>query len=535
MKHYELARRSAIAALVFAIVSGSAFAQDWRWKEGRQNIVQIVDGKLDEAIADLDKRLAASPKHGEVLFTLAAAWARSGDVDKGLDFVSRALDAGVPFERFLAGPRDLLAPLISSEGFQHLAKARAAQLLHGPLLGDVTDSSARFWARTRDEVAVEAHVWCTADREDAVTIASPSMRTRADRDYTVVVEVPGLRPDTEYAYRLVVDGVEEKTAHRFRTFPVQGQAAKFDIVFGGGAAYTPSYERVFTTIAKRRPLAFLQLGDNVYIDQPKKPAAQRYCYYRRQSSAPYRALTASTAIFSIWDDHDFGDDDCWGGPDIDKPKWKRPVWKIFQQNWNNPDYAGGDEHPGCYYDTRIGDVHLIFLDCRYYRTKPKGTEPGARSMLGSVQKRWLLETLKSSTGTFKVLASSVPFALGVKPRSKDPWDGYPEEREELFGFIAKERIEGVVLIAADRHRSDLWKIERPGAYDLYEFQSSRLTNIHTHQVMKASIWGFNKDRSFGLLSFDTTKDDPEVTYRVVTIGDEVVRSFTLKRSALAMP
>ncbi len=523
------------ALLLVALVVDSSLAQDWKWKEGRENVVQIVDGKLDAAIADLDRRLASSPERGEALFALAVAWARKGDVDRGLGFLRRALDAGVPLERFLAGPRELLRPLTSCEGFRRLVKPRTAQLLHGPLLGDVSDSSARFWARTRDEVSVEAHVWCPADADGAVTIASPSVRTSAERDHTVVVEVTGLQPDTRYAYRLVVDGVDDEAVHHFHTFPVEGRAARFDLVFGGGAAYTPGHERVFTTIAKRRPLAFLQLGDNVYIDQPKKPAVQRYCYYRRQSSAPYRALTASTAIFSIWDDHDFGKDDCSGGPDIDKPKWKRRVWEVFRQNWNNPDYAGGDELPGCYYDTHVGDVHLVFLDCRYYRTKPKGTEPAARSMLGPAQKRWLLETLKSSTGVFKVIASSVPFASGVKPRSQDPWDGYPAEREEIFSFIARERIEGVVLIAADRHRSDLWRIERPGAYDLYELQSSRLTNIHTHPVMKASIWGFNRDRSFGLLSFDTTRDDPRLTYSVVTIDNEVVRSFTLRRSALEMP
>ena len=146
MTHHGLLRHSTTAALVFVSVSGSAVAQDWKWKEGRRNIVQIVDGKLDEAIADLDKRLEASPQHGEVLFALAAAWARNGDVGKGLDLVRRALDAGVPPERFLAGPRDLLSPLISSDGFQQLAKTLVAQLLHGPLLGDVTDAWANLAA-----------------------------------------------------------------------------------------------------------------------------------------------------------------------------------------------------------------------------------------------------------------------------------------------------------------------------------------------------------------------------------------------------
>ena len=95
-------------------------------------------------------------------------------------------------------------------------------------------------------------------------------------------------------------------------------------------------------------------------------------------------------------------------------------------------------------------------------------------MLGTYQKRWLKNTLKNSEATFKVIASSVPFSEGIKPGSKDPWDGYPEEREEIFSFIEKEKIEGVLLIAADRHRIDFRRTPRPSGYDFFEFVSGYL-------------------------------------------------------------
>ena len=63
-------------------------------------------------------------------------------------------------------------------------------------------------------------------------------------------------------------------------------------------------------------------------------------------------------------------------------------------------------------------------------------------MLGPVQKKWLLETLKNSEGTFKVIASPVPFTAGIKPGSRDPWDGFPKEREEIFSFIETEKNRG---------------------------------------------------------------------------------------------
>ena len=231
----------------------------------------------------------------------------------------------------------------------------------------------------------------------------------------------------------------------------------------------------------------------------------------------------------MWDDHDFTTNDSWGGPEIREPAWKIPVWRIYRENWNNPSYAGGESQPGCWFSFSIADVDFFMLDGRYYRTDPKIEHP---SMLGPIQKEWLFNELKSSQGTFKVLASPVPWAYGAKPGSLDPWQGYKEEREEIFSFLEDNRIEGVILISADRHRSDLWKIERPDGYDFYEFESSRLTNIHHHKVMPESLFGYNEKCSFGQLIFDTTKSDPQVTYEIININNELIYTFELRKSQL---
>ena len=109
-------------------------------------------------------------------------------------------------------------------------------------------------------------------------------------------------------------------------------------------------------------------------------------------------------------------------------------------------------------------------------------------MLGPVQKKWLLNTIHASTGTFKVLISPVPWVFTAKANSKDTWNGFRNERNEIFGFLTENKIDGVVLISADRHRSDLWKIDRDRRYTLYEFNSSRLTNqgIATTKLMSGS-------------------------------------------------
>ena len=499
-----------------------ATAEEQYKKRPALDVALIAQGDYDTAIRNAKEYLEEHPGDLEALYCLALAHAKKGEGLVAMGYMRQAVDGGLPFDRFLAGPRELVAVSTDSS---HVTTG----LIHGPTLGCVTDSSARFWVRLSDGCSAQVAVHAKGSGGETDLLSDICGPGEVDR--TAVVEVQGLAPNTAYEYKLRVNGEELAGSWGFRTFPAAGQAAAFTIGFGGGAGYTPQYERMWHTLAARKLLAFLFLGDNVYIDHPEVPAVQRYCYYRRQSRPEFREFAASTALYAIYDDHDFTVNDGWGGPEIDEPAWKRPVWRLFRANWNNPAYGGGEANPGCWFSFSIADVDFILLDGRYYRSNPKRRRAG--SMLGPVQKAWLFDTLRASKGAFKMLASPVPWDEGVKPGSRDTWDGYAEERESIYAFIESERIEGVVLLSADRHRSDLWKIERPGGYGFYEFESSRLSNIHTHKAIPGVIFSYNAKCSFGQLHFDTTKADPEVTYDIVTIDDETVHSFTLKRSPLA--
>jgi len=524
--------RLSVLACLTLFLSGSANNAAPQYESfTRDRIAQIVDGKCDAAIEHFEDYLDQHPKDLESLYGLAVAFAQKQDVDKAIAYAKQAVDAGLPFGRFLAGPRDLLKPLTDNAEFKKLAEKHAVHLLHGPMLGCVTDSVARFWVRTADEVLVQFFV--SSSENMALPIKSAIAKTSKDRDFTATLDVQDLKPDTTYYYQLLINGKKEPEQWSFRTFAAAAPdqvGGKFQVGFGGGAGYNPQNERMWNTIAAHKLTAFLFLGDNVYIDNPTRPAVQQYCYYRRQSRPEFRDFVASTSIYAIWDDHDFTTNDSGGGPEIDKPEWKIPVWRIFCDNWNNPYYGGGENQPGCWFDFSIGDVDFFMLDGRYYRTNPKTEIP---SMLGPVQKKWLFEKLKSSKATFKVLASPVPWAYGAKPGSLDPWQGYKQERQEIFSFLEQNKIDGVILISADRHRSDVWKIERASGYDLYEFESSKLTNVHTHGLMPGALFGYNEKCSFGLLWFDTTLPDPQVTYQIINIDNEVVHTFELMASQLS--
>ena len=154
-------------------------------------------------------------------------------------------------------------------------------------------------------------------------------------------------------------------------------------------------------------------------------------------------------------------------------------------------------------------------------------------MLGPAQKAWLFDHLKRSRATSKVVASPVAWSFNTKGDSLDTWNGFRDERNEIFDFLAENELDGVVLLSADRHRSDARRIDRPNGYSLYEFESSQLTNTNPHRLVPGAIFGYNEKQSFGLLRFDTTKVDPTVTFEIISIDNETIHSLTLKKSDLS--
>ena len=507
--------------------------RDWQYKRVHQVALRyLLLGRDADAESFLNDYQAKNPDDAETSFLLGLLKIRAGKHAEAATEFKAALEKGLPPQRLIVGPRELLEPVKDAPPLKDAFAAHRNKPVQGPLVGHTTGTTASFWIRTAEASDVRVSVSSADDR--ATTVASGSGKSSAETDYTTVVTVAGLQPATEYEYSVAVDdGAPVRSEHqRFQTFPSHGESAQFSIAFGGGAGFVPPHERMWDTIRAEDPLALLLLGDNVYIDDPESPEMQRYTYYRRQSRPEWRELTAQTAVYTIWDDHDFSTNDSWGGPLIDKPFWKRDYsWTIYKQNWANPGYGGGVEQPGCWYTFSIGDVDFIMLDCRYYRTDPKSD---TLSMLGPVQLEWLKQQLAASPGTFKVLCSSVPWDFRTKGGSKDTWNGYRDEREAIFGFIEQNEIEGVVLMSADRHRSDAWQIERPDGYDFYEFNSSRLTNQHVHQTMvkQGALFSYNKKQSFGLVSFDTSTNDPQVTYEVISIDGERIDSLTVRRSQL---
>ena len=68
---------------------------------------------------------------------------------------------------------------------------------------------------------------------------------------------------------------------------------------------------------------------------------------------------------------------------------------------------------------------------------------------------------------------------------------------------------------------------------MFDFENARLTNIHTHNLIPGAIFGYNEKCTFGRLRFDTTQDDPEVIYDIISIDNELILSFPLRLSQIS--
>lgn len=497
---------------------------EWHRKENREEIARIYYGEVDKAIENMMARLAGQDeKDPELLFGLSLAWSVKQNRNKSFDYFQEAMDHGLPISRFM----------VHLPGFETLHQSRGFRLaiapyinkpVHGPMIGNLTDTEVNIWFRTWQEDKVAVTVY--SNNQAKQQIASGTNTTKAGNDFTTVVSVTGLQPRTEYFYRVSVNGQDAGQVWSFTTLQKENQIGEFTIGFGGCSAYNPEFERIWDTIATHPIKAFLTLGDNIYANHPELPDVHRFCYHQRQSRPEFQRLTSRIPYIGIWDDHDFGENDSYGGPEMFEPAWKVDILKVFKENFANPYYAT-DGAPGVWFDYTMGDVQFFMLDGRYYR---QPSEDGSASMLGPVQLQWLKDALLKSTATFKVIVSPVNWsddAKGPMEGRIDTWEGYKKEREEIINFLTENEITGIFLLSADRHRHDVWKHYRENHYPIYEFTSSRLTNIHYHRLKPAALFGYNEKNGFATLTFNTKAKQPYVIYDIYSIDNELIKRMRL--------
>ena len=375
-----------------------------------------------------------------------------------------------------------------------------------PVVAHVTDSAATVWAAAAEPGALALHYKAKGDAESAPLTASSS-GSDAGAYTAVVFTMSGLNPATTYVYRVGGEGEGADTlaepkldpwagppndadSGEFTTAPVAGQAGRFTIAVSSCMHSEKEPEQLsWRLMRSQQPSLHLLLGDVVYADTTDHDTLREH-HLKQRAVKDFANVLRTTPSYAMWDDHDYGPNDSDG-----TAAGKENSLRAFRELWTLPP-TGTKDTPGAFYRFQWGDVEFFMLDGRYHRSPDKAENNDDKRMLGDAQFEWLLEGLRSSTATFKVLASGST----LQASGGDGWRIYDFSRNRLYNAISDNGINGVLYLSGDVHASYIQVHAAPG-YPLVEVISSGIANSGT--------------KSFATLSFDTESDDPTVRVRII--------------------
>jgi len=305
-------------------------------------------------------------------------------------------------------------------------------------------------------------------------------------DRTARLRARSLAPATEYALD-VRCGDGAAATGRFATAPEPSAAQPVRLAWGGdigGQNVCRDAARgypIFATIAAARPDFFIGLGDMIYADDPCR-ATGRYgnqqvegppvgatldayhAIWRYNRADPnHRQMLATVPYFAVWDDHEIRND---AGPHDDRPNDGGNTRLLPTALQAFLDYQPRRDRPGdaqvLHRTLRWGrHLELFILDTRQYRDRndqpDTGLEP--KTLLGTVQREWLLERVRRSDATWKVIVSSVPLSIptGRGPDARDGWSdeggetGFEREAAAMLDGLRAAGVNHPVFITTDVH------------------------------------------------------------------------------------
>ncbi|HWP18945.1 MAG TPA: alkaline phosphatase D family protein [Burkholderiaceae bacterium] len=430
------------------------------------------------------------------------------------------------------------------------------QMLHGVQTGDVTGDRAVVWTRS-DRPARMWVEWATSESfADAQRVRGPFLLE--DSDYTGRIDLVGLPAGRQLHYRVLLQDLGNErvysapVAGRLRTAPAVPRPVRFlwsGDTAGQGWGINPTWGgmRIYEQMRRAQPDFFLHCGDTIYADGPIQPEVRlpdgsvwtnlvsdhvhkvaetldefRGRYRYNLTDEHVRRFAAEVPQIWQWDDHEVTNN--WSDS-------KDLAADARYQEKNVPllvargtrafiEYApmrrtADVESERVYRHIPYGPLLDVFvIDMRSYRgpnthNLQSAQDPDA-TFLGMPQLQWLIEGLKRSRATWKVIASDMPIGLQV-PDGRDAtgrarWEavangdhGRPAGREheiaQLLTAIKRSRVRNVVWLTADVHytAAHYYDPARAAYTDFDPFWEFVSGPLH------AGTFGPNEpDRTFGL-------------------------------------
>ncbi|MGQ0432482.1 MAG: alkaline phosphatase D family protein [Microthrixaceae bacterium] len=454
-----------------------------------------------------------------------------------------------------------------------------APFLHGVASGDPTAASVILWTRVTPASGSTAAVpvaWRVA-RDIAMTDVVASGNASADQqhDFTVKVDATGLDPATYYFYEFETDGASSIIG-RTKTAPSSASHLRFGVV--SCSNYQGGFFNVYARLAERDDLdAIIHLGDYIYEygngDDRYGPGTGELSAARdhqppteMRSLTDYRLRHASYKLdpdlrrlhqlypwITTWDDHESANNSHRDAAENHDPDTEGS-WDLrkahAQQAYSEWMPILAADPAKIYRTLRYGDLaDIIVMDTRLDDRDPELGSTGAlilsgeevddpaRKMISVEQREMVFDALSRRDSQWKIVAQQVilgQWNAGGAPRlpvaadqprlvardggnalNPDQWDGYPAERDRLFGHIRDNAVQDVVVLTGDVHTS--WALDltedpyNPLSYNPATGEGALGVELVTPSVTSANFESLGPG---GVAAFEavTRADNPHVKF-----------------------
>jgi alkaline phosphatase D len=341
-------------------------------------------------------------------------------------------------------------------------------------------------------------VWSALARTAALEVQSGDaivFSTVIDVRATARVDVTGLEAGQSYQVVIMCDDGVRLGPHHVRTAPRDDDARPVRVAVSADVDPSPEFDSgLLVHLAAASPEVFVSLGDFPYTDNGPDVAvtepAYRQRYAQMLTTPKLRAWLQEMGVRAIYDDHEFRND--WDAMFVAAEPSR---YAAAMQVWDEFFPVRGAAGEVRYRAFRWGaHVECFLLDCRRFRSANAAPDDAAKTMLGAEQRAWLLDAVRRSTATFKLLFSSVPLDFG---NGIDHWAAYTVERQAIFDALVG--VPGVLFVSADQH----WFAAHRHARGIREFQVGPVCRgVLTPQIDAPGVLFRSLQYNFGLIDVD---------------------------------
>lgn len=329
--------------------------------------------------------------------------------------------------------------------------------------------------------------------------------------------------------------VEVTDAEAFKPRPID-TTKNLSIISFGSCNRLDKPQVMWDAVAANNPNLWIWLGDIIYADTSDMRALWAH-YKRLKVNSYYRKVTAKAQVIGVYDDHDFGKNDC-GGSYPMKKQSKKCLMDFLDVPLNAPVRKRDGAYQAYLFGSGEQRIKIIVLDSRYFRdtlipdpTKQRRYIPNTEGdMLGEAQWAWLERELRTSPANLNILCTSVQVVADDHGHEK--WGNFPNSRKRLLSLIVKTQPRNLLILSGDRHMAEISRMDLQGLpYPLYDFTSSGLTHVRSglSETNRYRVSKLTLEKNFGVLKIWWENGRPRVAMQVRGLNnvlfDEVVVKY----------